>query len=456
MAIRIQDQFEKSAKESLRAVVVARQSGQSIGFSKSYLQSPFGKLDFSGQIKGFQNPSLDLNLNIAKLDLMALSRHVPLLKPWHLAGYASGGINIKGTYESNKGIESSPLSVQGQVQAQIPKLVFAPPSSPSTKISSSNATPSLDPNSASAPPTSYLPQWQVIKSLRLKTKLNVGSLQYHDLKLEDLAWDGGILTGQLLGRARIGKIFSGQIIFDEIKTQLLTPLPTLHLKLKASQIDLGEALSWSMPEWKKLADGKASGDMTLLLPAKERKDFVQAAFAKGEVKIQNGYLSTLPFDKMINAKLASLPQIGLAKTPVVKTEGVRAQLDAAFEFQNGKLNLSRFHALTPDKNELTASGWILASDKSMDLKGQGFIANPPIQGDVLAANSDSQGRLVLPIHFKGTADNPSYNLADDTAKQLLTKTASYTAQKVKKQVQEGAVKEVKKQIQNQLKNILGQ
>jgi hypothetical protein len=148
---------------------------------------------------------------------------------------------------------------------------------------------------------------------------------------------------------------------------------------------------------------------------------------------------------MVNQKLMSIPGVG-ASSSKIHSGGATANIDSGFDFRKATLNLSGFYVLTPEKNELRVSGFI-KTNQQMDLQGQAFIANPPVSGSVLAANSDNQHRFILPVHFTGTAKNPEFNLTQDVVSKILSNTARHEAENLKAGLKSNLQDAAKKKLQ---------
>jgi hypothetical protein len=181
---------------------------------------------------------------------------------------------------------------------------------------------------------------------------------------------------------------------------------------------------------------------------------MQTASARGKAEIQNGYVSTASLDSMVNAKLSGIP--GLGDKAKVSTGGMAAEIATNFEVAAGVARLSEFFAVTPRKDEMRLAGTLDLAFNA-DMKGEARLVDAPVRGAVREANSDEQGRLVVPIVFRGNLKNPSVDIANETIERMLAKTATHEANKLKdKAVNEGKKKleeEAKKAGQDLLKGI---
>jgi hypothetical protein len=300
---------------------------------------------------------------------------------------------------------------------------------------------------------SALPRWPITENLQLTTQFKVGKLQYNDLAASGLEWTGTISKGFLRGRARIQNAFGGKSSAEKIEVNLFESEPTSHLTVTTAGTDIGRLVAWVSPKWKGLVGGQATGTATLMVPYPARSDFIENTKASGHIKIVNGSLSTLQFDKTVNEKLAAIPGVG--KKKIVNSKGASGNIDSEFNFSDGQLELKTLNVLTPEKNELDGSGYVKL-DQTMDLKGQVVLTNAQVMPAVLEHNSDGHGRLKLAVHFDGNVFKPETHLLDTTLKQLIANTASGEVTKFKKQVvkegQQKLIDEGRKKLQNLFSN----
>ncbi len=453
LAIEAGQNFKKKSNQILKLKVKAKQKSNSIEISQSVVTTPAGNILLKGNVREPQSPKVNINVKALQIDLRQLSILGPILAQWKLGGLAHLDFNLAGNYDFKKGIQESLLSLNGSAGADIPE--FSYHSAAATQAANESET-----SPEKAPPQAILPDWPIVKSLGLAMDLKLGKLAFNDLNVSGIKWQGKIAQGILTGNGQIQEIFGGKVDIAKSRISLTDVAPSTEISTQIQNLDLAKALTWATPQWKDLVRGLATGTAEMNIAHPSRKDFVEKTSVKGNLKIANGYLSTLPFDQFINKKLATIPMVGNKAS--VNTKGTAMNMDSIFDFSVGQLKLKSLHLLTPEKNELQASGWV-KTDKTMDLRGQVFLADAPVQGSVREANSDSTGRLVLPVHFSGGVFSPELGITDETIKQIMIKTANLEADKAKSRAKNEIQKQIdlqKNKLQDEakqhLKGILGQ
>lgn len=436
MGMNIQDTFVKPAGQPFKIDIVANQKDKTIHVAKAFLFTGAGILDIKGHVSEPVNPKLNLSVQTPGLNLSKLAQIIPMLKKWKLSGTASAQLTMTGQYNFAKGIEGSPLYMTGAMSGNLPEFSYKTPPPPP-------GSPPVDPN-AQALPSSMLPQWPIWQNAKLKTELRIGTLEYNELVMKGLFWSGNLDHGHLVGKADIKDIFDATVTIFKVKTNVVDPQPTIALSAVWGTLNTGKALDWFFPNWKGLVSGTGNGsiEVTLLHPSK--KDYLQESVVHGRIKIVKAQLSTLKFDQMVNAKLASVP--GISNNAPLTTGGVTGDILTDFDFMKSMLTIRPFVMTTPEKNEINITGWV-KPDKSIDLKGFVHLSNAPVQGTIREANSDAKGRMLVPVHFTGNIFSPQLNIAEQTIKTILTKAAEYETRKATNQLRKKAETEVSKQVE---------
>lgn len=430
----------------LKAFLSAQQSGESLSFKNTRLVTSSGELNISGNIKEPLKPQINLKLSTKRINLSELAKWIEKLKSSGISGVLKGDVNLLGSWDPKLGIERTPLTINGSLDLNIPKMTYIPEPTVVGE-SSQNGKPS-----AKSEP--LLPNWQVLKNSSIRNTASIKEFLYKDLRLQGVSWKGLYSKGGLTGNLDISSVFGGKLKVQNVATNLLSPTPSTKFELSLSALQAGQAMDWAMPTWKGLVKGSTTGKIAIQMPHQSHPQFLELVKSQGQLRIQNGFLSTLQFDKMIKEKLAKIPGIG-GRVQNLNTKGVTANILSQFNLANGLLQLSKFNALTPEKNELDLKGTI-KMDKTLNLAGTAFISNPPIQGSVLAANSDNQGRLMVPVKIQGNAFSPDLNIADETIKTMISRTATQEGKKLKSKAEEKLKEELNKQKDKILKDIFNQ
>src|SRR5690606_28658607 len=138
----------------------------------------------------------------------------------------------------------------------------------------------------------------------------------------------------------------------------------------------------------------------------------------------------------------------------LKDQTVHATVDGKFSLAKGVMDLPSLRMVTEQNDDIQLAGKVLA-DQRLNLKGVAHLSDPPIRGTVLAANSDKEGRLVLPLAIEGTITDPSPQILDTTVKKLLENTVKYEVKqqtkKAESQIKDTLEKEAKKLLEGLFK-----
>ncbi|MGE3973756.1 MAG: hypothetical protein AB7F59_04440 [Bdellovibrionales bacterium] len=431
----VQDMFVKALGQPFRLSLVTSQSAKTVNISKATFYSSAGPIDIKGTVSDPLNPLMNLNIETAGLNLTNLAQIFPMLKKWKLSGVTQARLNLSGQYLFKEGITLSPLALNGRVSANLPEFNYQSPPAP---VGATGSEPAPAPA-----PESIFPQWPILKTLKLQTDLKVGKLTYNDLLISGLTWQGKIDKGQLNAKFDIKNLFDATVSVIKLRTSLTNIAPTTLVDVIWGNMDLARATDWFFPNWKGLVSGVSSGAMDISLLHPTHKKFLNDTVIRGSMKVSQGFLSTLKFDEIINKKLHEFPGVG--DQTKINSKGVAGNISTSFEFTKSMLNLKPFNVVTPEKNELQAQAWI-KTDKSMELRGDVYLSNPPVKGSILEANSDESGRMVVPVRFTGTVTNPELNIAEQTIKTMLTKTAQYETRKAANLLRKKAESEFNQQV----------
>ncbi|MEQ1875148.1 MAG: hypothetical protein ABL958_00790 [Bdellovibrionia bacterium] len=461
LLIQMGDMFSKPAGSPIKVEFAGQQKGQKISIRKGFVTTAAGSLSVNGEIQNPQAPSMSLNIGIPSLNLTQVSQMIPMLRTMGLSGSANGKFRVDGTYDFKKGVEKSLLAVSGEVQADLPKFVYKPkPTPPPAKA---GAEPAPVP-----PPEPLLPNWPVARGMDLKRKVTIGTLMYDTIPVEKISWNGRLNKGQLSGEVSVGKVFDGSVDVTQVEMNLTQPAPTLTTAFLFKNLNVGDAFNWAFPTWKNLVKGAATGRMSIKAAHPSRTDFLAATIGQGEASLKNGFLSTVKLDQAVNEKLSKIPGMGSQK---LASQGATGDIDVKFVYAKSQVILKSFTLKTPEKNELATEGddSFVKTDKTMDLKANLHLANGQFSGEaaeVAAANSDAQGRFVVPLRITGNVFSPEFNMTEETIQKIVKRTAEYKLTKAKaqaqKQVQDAAQKEIdkgKQKVQEELskglKNLIG-
>ena len=96
-----------------------------------------------------------------------------------------------------------------------------------------------------------------------------------------------------------------------------------------------------------------------------------------------------------------------------------SEISVLFTLLDSNMNLLDFKLLTPAKNELLAKGILALPSQNINVSGTAYLADAPIGGDIRAANSDAQGRFVVPFALQGNLRKPEASFAQKTIQDLV-------------------------------------
>ena len=407
--------FDKRTNLPLLINVTGSQKEQQIELKASTISIGTSTINLTGQILNPQKPLLNLRMNAPSLNLVELASLSPKSSGVGLSGTANAIVDLQGTYDFKLGIEGSPLRVNASTNVRIPSYKMV-----RSKAAAVPATPTTNPKAPAPAAEPLLPNWPIAKNSIVRSDIMISQLTYGDLPIQNLHINSVLNRGTIDGTVLIDQIFGGRLHVGRFRSNLAIALPDSVADIDYTNINMQSAATFASPEWKDLIKGAATGKMTAVIPYPSSPTFVDCIQSSGTIQIKNGFFSTVQVDKMINEKIAQIPGVG-SQAPA-NSKGVTADITADYKLDKKVMTLSRFIFLTPEKNELRATG-TLGLDKSINLSGTAYLATAPVGGSVRSANSDTQGRFVIPLKLQGNLMKPEVSFAQETIAQLAKKTA---------------------------------
>ena len=443
MQIEIKDTFSKRASVVFRTELHATQRNlREIELKKTAVLLGTNQLVLSGTIQEPQKPKLNLTVSAPKLSITELSSMLLSMKKYALTGNAKGSFKVTGVYDFAGGIEKSPLSVSGNLSAEIPTLKC--PSAPANASAGTSNKEAVGAQGAITKPEPMLPPWPVARTAVVTSLVSIKQLSCKGVEVTGINWAGRLNKGLLTGSVKIQKVFDGKLVVRNLKTNLSEAQPNTEASVKIDGVDVNQAMTWFSPTWKDMIKGRLYGTSQLFAPDSSRPDFLENTRLQGSTEVRNAFISTLQLDQMINQAIAKIP--GLEKKEAVNSKGVAATVTADYLFEKSVMNLKKFTFLSPDKNEINATGTV-DINKNAKISGIAYLATAPIGGSIKAANSDSQGRLVLPFELNGNLMSPSVSFAEKTLEKLAENTAKKELDNLKSRAQEQGKKELEKKFE---------
>lgn len=428
----------KRANTALNVKLTAKQQGNKIQIKSGEIKLPSGTLDIAGTISGIGRPVFDLSVRTPQQQIDKLLGLFPRFSSYKVIGTANAKLKIFGNYDFNLGIEKSFITISGQMGTKIMSLAL--PSPPAAAISAA---------AISTATTALAPNWPIVKNLNISIYSSIQNFRYDTMNVAGIETKGMIKNGYFYTTGHIQDIFGGQVQIQKFRTSLIEKAAPSELSINVKNFHIGSAINWKFPQWKNLVSGIADGTLNFNLANPNSKEFFIKSKGNGNLKIRQGFLSTLPFDKAINERISKIPLISDTSKSMLKvnSKGATVNILSNFQYSDGKFNFSNFDIITPERNQLQANGYI-SIDKNIDMKGKAFIVNAPIKGTIAQANSDSTGRLIVPIKITGNVMEPNLNLSDETistmSRNALELEGKKFKQKVGDQLKKKATDEIKK------------
>jgi hypothetical protein len=346
-------------------------------------------------------------------------------------GVFDSSLRIGGKWLPAGGVQKSPLAVSGKIRG---KLTAVEMPAPVTE----------EPAAPKAPGAPLLPPWPVARNADVTFRFDLAQFQRGALKVQGIAAAGSLKHGSFTASASVRRAFDGKAVLKNVTGSLLSAALPVRGAASVDGLDLSQAAAFVDPSYGRIVKGTLKADSTFSIPD-AWGDVLRTASASGTAQVHNGYLSTASFDGLVNEKLKSLPGVG--DKAKVSTGGLAAEIRTAFKMAEGTATLSGFEAVTPKNDQMLLSGTMnLAFD--CDLTGSAHLANAPVRGPVREANSDPQGRLVVPVRFHGNLKAPSVDVATGAIEEMLKKTAAHELDKKKNQLVDDAKKKAKTQLED--------
>ncbi|MDX9730913.1 MAG: hypothetical protein RBT63_03995 [Bdellovibrionales bacterium] len=456
LEIKFKDLFSKPAKRDLALAfsgssdIPSSEPNKAQGKIESLeIRSQNSRLVLKGLVKKESNTRLSLNGELetqAKLeeiyDLLPALRDV---RAKVSSGTATAKLRIDGSYDLEAGPAQSPLAFNGRVALRTPKILHL-----SDSQNKSHA-PTPPPNQPSKAPE--ILSWPAVSNSQITFDLQANEVALPSETFKQVTLLAHLNKGSLAASSNIQQAFGGGLTLSSLTIAKLTTTPfenlTAQAKGSAKDLDLSLLAGFFDPKWKSLVGGIASGAFTLSLNP-FAQDLLATTALDGALDIKKGFLSTVRFDQLVKAKLSEIPALNSLsqKKLEVATKGVHLGMSSTLSFKNQKLNLKQFKMTSPENNELELDGWI-KTDFTTELSGKAHLADTPIGGSFRSANSDKQGRLVVPITVNGSLTSPNLSIAQKAIQEMTEKMVRYEAskatQKIRADLQQRANQEIEKQ-----------
>ena len=329
-------------------------------------------------------------------------------------------LQLDGAYDMATGPMNSPLQLQGDARLVVNKYTIEKKPVTETKTTAENTQ-------TKTPQAALLPAWPIARSANIRFDTTVKELKYGETPITGIHTSGRLDHGALQARSDIQNIFAGSLSISNIETQLSSIEPDVGFDINPRGVQLDLVTQFMSPEWKGLIQGLATGNVHVKTVYPMRNDVIEKLNASGELTVKNGYLSTASLDHLVNDSLAKIPGLN-PNSSHVNSQGAAADMTTRFQISKSVVRFDSLSVLTPDKNELHLQGTV-GLDKNIDLKGNAYLVTAPVGGSIREANSDNQGRFMVPIHISGNLMKPEATIAEATVQELLKRTADHELKK---------------------------
>ena len=424
--VKASDLLLKIERFQLRAL------GSSVSINGSVVRDTLGDLTLENDLQG--------RAILSEIyGLVPMSRGIRAKFP---SGTLVTSLHAAGVYKIKGGLENSPLSLSGRVALKSPRAVL---------LEIDTALPETEHTAVKREKTQAemaMLHWPLIGKSKLVFDLQFESIAIKTSTLKHVALLANLQNGNLHGSMVMENAFSGKAAITSFAVPDLPRKSLADLKTTVTgnfqNLNLAQFAEFLSPDWKGVAGGLSSGIFTASGLPFHSTSLIDNAEASGTLTVQKGFLSTVSLDQLVNDKLTENPLVAklVGGKPKVATKGVSLDMSTAYKFAKGRMNLKGFKASSPEKNELQLEGW-LQKDLTAELHGFAFLTNTPIGGSLRQANSDGQGRLIVPVKISGSLKQPSLSIAGDAVAKMVKKAVALETGKLKAT----AKKEVEKVIE---------
>lgn len=404
------------------------------------LLTNLGTFRISGVVANIQKPDFKMSIDLANVKVKELLKFAPANANYSADGSLQAQLSVQGQYDSQQPIELNPLTIKGAINATLKQASFksstvkAPSPTNQDQAKAETWGEFLKNQSGLPPAQSLLPPWPVLQNSSLSLGLNIANFNFDKLNAQGLSLNSTYNRGQTQSKLTIAKIFQGQINLPLVTARDLFKSPHFYIEGQVTRLALLDLVSYFTPEYKEhLLGGTLTNrfKMTSTLPG--TKDWLVKLKASGQLRGEKIRTKDNAIEKVIGEKIAKIAK----DKNVLSKKGVPfiADLITEYNLQSAIANVSKFNLLTVDKNEFDGSGNVRV-DLDANITGQLYLATVDVGGSVRRANSDASGRLVVPVTFRGSLLNPTFDVAASTIEEMTKNTLKYEAKQLKSKIGE--------------------
>jgi len=199
-------------------------------------------------------------------------------------------------------------------------------------------------------------------------------------------------------------VFDGHLAVTKFNATRLGARPVVQGHAAFTGLSIEQTLGYVKPRDTDLASGKMTGvtDFFSYLPNDD--DFLSFLKAKGEAVMKPVTLNSVKIGAMLNDLVKQVPMI---KMKPVEAKPFKGSVELLFDLQKQMLQVDRLVARDEIGSELQMKGNIKLPQAEGDLAGTFFWAKSEVKGCLLEANSDANGRMIIPLALTGELMHPN-------------------------------------------------
>jgi hypothetical protein len=440
--IKYGDLYVKPKGSALTLAIDAQKDNEKFRITDARFSTSAGVVAMAGGLPLPPNFEADLQIEIPNWDLASMKTWLPKLGKEIPAGSLNAKLKFNGRINTAEPLKSD-IVTSGDLAIKLPMVEVAVAERPEEK---------LDKNGKLKLPARLLPDLDLVKNLDLNLELSLGLLKWKTLVIEKIQASGNLAKSIFKGQLNVQKIFSGQVIVNKVQVPLQVEDPLVQFDINTQMIDVDGAIATFLPQWKGMVNGKAN--MKLVggskLPASPK--FMESLRVDGDFLFKDGILTTLPIVQIVQKKLEQYPAIKDKVSNLRSADG-KMKLSSRFLFENQRVQLNGFEIEDASKNLIQLNGK-MDLNLNLDLKGKIAFFTSPVGGSFYEANKDTNGRLVVPVHFSGNAKSPDLHTFDDTLKLMIANTVDYEKKRAYRKISgvfDKQSEKMRQEAENQLK-----
>lgn len=415
-AVVVGESIRKKPGEALSIRANGNKLGQQIVLSSLSLAHPVGEFHGTGAISQPQRPNFNFMLNLGDLNLRRMAGFIPAISAYGMSGTVGGGVSVSGVYDYLLGVERSQIKLDGQLNVKLQNLSLPSP------LRAKGQTEAPAHETAEHQPKALLPDWPLVNDSQVKLNAQAQQVALGNEIFRQVQLKGDLQQGRLDMELKVGSAWGGSLEATNASLPLRQVLPIIPAKLKIQRLNLNQMVRWFYPERKDWLAGLMDFEGNASIPWPGPPEWWQGVRVDGNLRVQNFSLSSLDLEEQILSGLNDLPGLdNVSRRPARRMVG---ELTSQFATQEGRIQVKTLKLKTADKNDLEAEGEVDFSLAGV-LKGEASLANPPIQGSILAANSDELGRLVVPFEMSGDLTQPNFEIAKHIIEKMVAKAMAF-------------------------------